>query len=139
LLRKYLDVNIGYFTGPKLNRVLNNYKDASPTALNGVYKIFCNCGTVYIGETKNLENRRKNHEGDLRNKRTNSSAPAEHEFLNPTHKVEMDSIVLLYNEKRWFPRTFIESIFIQKNPNNMNRNTGLDISSWLPFVLQLID
>jgi hypothetical protein len=138
ILRKHLPVKFGYYTGPKLNRILTNYKDNPPKLLSGVYRIFCNCNTVYIGETKNLNNRKNDHEGDLRNRRTNRSALAEHEMKYPSHKVIMDSIVLLYYEPRWFARTFIESIFIQKYPNNMNRNTGYDINAWLPLASDLI-
>lgn len=86
-----------------------------------------------------MERRKKDHDGDLKYKRIDRSALAEHEDNYPSHKVITDSIVLLHFEKRQFQRSFKEAIFIQKYPNNMNRNTGHDIGPWLPLALKLLD
>lgn len=138
IIRTYLNKNLGYYTGTKLSRVLNNYKDKSPTVTAGVYSIPCECGTVYIGESKNILKREKEHESDLRHNRINQSALAQHIDENSSHIITTGSIATLCFEKRWFPRIFKESIYIQKYNNNMNRNPGYDITSWLPLALDLI-
>ncbi len=94
---------------------------------------------MYIGESNNVDRRKKEHEGDLRNKRIIKSALAEHEYIHPSHKMITDSIVLLHYEKRHFERNFLEAIYIQKFKNNINRNTGLDINPWLPLALDLVE
>lgn len=129
---------LGYYTGTKLSRILNNYKDKSPSIPSGVYSIPCDCGTVYIGESKNIGKREKEHESDLRYKRVAQSALAQHVDENSSHRINTGSIAILSFEKRWFPRIFKESIYIQQNANNMNRNPGYDITSWLPLALDLI-
>ncbi len=139
IIRTYLEKDLGYYTGIKLSKMLCNFKDKSPSIPSGIYKIFCNCNKVYIGETNNMDRRKKDHDGDLRHKRIDRSALAEHEDNHPSNKVITDSIVLLHFEKRNFQRKFKESIFIQKYPYNMNRSTGYDIGSWLPLALQLLD
>ncbi len=139
IIRTYLEKDLGYYTGIKLSTMLCNFKDKSPSVPSGIYKIFCNCNAVYIGESNNINRRKKDHDGDLKYKRIDRSAIAEHEDNHPSHKVITDSIVLLHFEKRHFQRKFKESIFIQKYPKNMNRSTGHDIGSWLPLALNLID
>jgi predicted GIY-YIG superfamily endonuclease len=139
ILRTYLNKDLGYYTGIKLSTQLCNYKDKSPSIPSGVYKLSCNCNVVYIGESNNMDRRKKDHNGDLRHRRIDRSALVEHEDNHPSHKIILDSIVLLHYEKRNFQRKFKEAIFIQKNPNNMNRSTGHDIDSWLPLALNLLD
>jgi len=138
IIRTYLGKDLGYYTGTKLSRILNNFKDKSPSIPAGVYSIACDCGMVYIGESKNIEKRMKEHDSDLRHKRITQSALAQHIDENSTHNISAGSIATLCFEKRWFPRIFKESIFISEHKNNMNRNPGYDITSWLPLALELI-
>ena len=138
IIQKYLRRDLGYYTGPKLSKILNNFKDIPPSIACGVYIIHCDCGLVYIGETKDLERRKTEHLGDIRNNRLVQSALAEHKSENPLHNFNLGSIALLCYEKRWFQRIFKEAIFIHKQPRNINRNTGHDISSWIPLALELL-
>ncbi len=76
---------------------------------------------------------------DLKYKRCDRSAIAEHEDNHPSHKVITDSIGPLHFEKRHFQMKFKEAIFIQIYPTNIIRRTGHDICPWLPLALNLID
>ena len=138
IIRKHLGRDLGYYTGQKLSRILNNFKDFPPMIFCGVYIINCDCGLVYIGETNDLERRKREHSGDLRNNRIIQSALAEHQDQNLDHSINLGSIALLCREKRWFQRIFKEAIFIHKNATNLNRNTGHDINSWIPLAIGLI-
>ena len=55
-------------------------KDAlEPTKQNGVYKIPCGCGKVYISETgRSVRERIKEHDRDIRFARTQTSWVSEH-------------------------------------------------------------
>lgn len=76
--------------------------------------------SAYIGESNNVDRRKKEHDADLKHKSINQSALGEYESNNPSQKVVTDSIVVLQFEKRHFQRSFLEAIYTQKFPNNIN-------------------
>jgi len=143
IIRSGLNRNLGYYTGRKLSSFITNYKDKRNRVNAGIYKILCNCGAIYIGETKrDFRIRQKEHEADIRLGRIGPSPLAEHEHNNPGHTVQVGSIALIDKEPRYFQRKLKEGLHIKKakrTQQTMNRNDGQDIGSqWLPFLFKLI-
>ena len=66
---------------------------------NVVYKITCNCGDSYIGQTKrNLEFRIKEHKsGPSRNDRDVSK----HLIKNPEHRIDFNNVNILAHSDNW--------------------------------------
>jgi hypothetical protein len=106
----------------------------------GIYKISCSCGKCYIGETgRSFQVRIKEHEADIRNERTRTSALAEHSFKTK-HHVCLEDTKILAKEDHYYKRRLREALEIIKHPNNMNRDGGLEVSSfWHPLINQLRD
>jgi hypothetical protein len=106
----------------------------------GIYKVSCSCGKCYIGETRrSFQVRIKEHEADIRNERTRTSALAEHS-LKTKHHVCLEDTKILAKEDHYYKRRLREALEIIKHPNNMNRDGGLEVSSfWHPLINQLRD
>ena len=97
----------------------------------GIYKVSCSCGKCYIGETRrSFQVRIKEHEADIRYERARTSALAEHSFKTKHH----------LKEDHYYKRRLREALEIIKHPNNINRDEGLEISTfWNPLINQLKD
>jgi hypothetical protein len=143
-LRRSLPCKFGYVPGKKIGQLLCNHKDKTKPDQVGVYQIPCSCKTRYFGETgRKLETRLKEHERDElnnkdkdKNKINPKSAVTVHILDNPKHKILYDSASLLEFEPRYFHRTFKEGLYIQKYPNNMNKDSGMKISPiWTTLLL----
>jgi hypothetical protein len=104
----------------------------------GIYKVSCSCGKCYIGETgRSFQVRIKEHEADIRKERTRTSALAEHSHKTK-HHVCLEDTKILAKEGHYYKRRLREAIEIIKHPNNMNRDGGLEVSSfWHPLINQL--
>ena len=100
-------------------------KDApEPTKQDGVvYKIPCECGKVYIGETgRAMQERIKEHDRDIRFARTQNSAVSEH--ANETgHLPIWNEIKFNDHDPHWYTRRVKEAIHIRLDPNNINRDS----------------
>ena len=109
---------------------------ADPNQQDGVvYKIPCECGKVYIGETgRPIQERIKEHDRDIRFARTQNSAVSEH--ANETgHKPLWKEVKFIDREKHWYTRKVKEAIHIRLNPNNINRDNGAEIpKAWIPTI-----
>jgi predicted GIY-YIG superfamily endonuclease len=101
----------------------------------GVYRIECSCGKCYIGETgRSFHTRIKEHGADIKNEWTCTSALVEHS-LTMKHHVHLEDTKILAREDHLLKRRIREAIKIIKNPNNLNRDNGLEISdSWIPLI-----
>jgi hypothetical protein len=77
----------------------------------------------------------KEHEADIRKERTRTSTLAEHS-LKTKHHVFLEDTKILAKEGHYYKRCLREAIEIIKHPNNMNRDGGLEVSSfWHPLIL----
>jgi predicted GIY-YIG superfamily endonuclease len=101
----------------------------------GVYRIDCSCGKCYIGETgRSFNTRIKEHSADIKNERARTSALAEHS-LKTKHHIRLEDTRILAKEDHLLKRRIREAIEIIKNPDNLNRDNGLEISdSWIPLI-----
>ena len=105
-----------------------------PTKQDGVvYKIPCECGKVYIGETgRAMQDRIKEHDRDIRLARTQTSAVSEH--ANETgHLPIWKEVKFIDRDPHWYTRRVKEAIHIRLHPNNINRDSGIEIpEAWIP-------
>ena len=104
-------------------------KDAvEPTKQDGVvYRIPCECGKVYIGETgRPMQDRMKEHERDIRLARTQTSAVSEH-ANNTGHNPLWNEVKFIDRCPHWYTRRVKKAILIRLYPNNINRDSGIEI------------
>ena len=103
-----------------------------PTKQDGVvYKSPCECGKVYIGETgRAMQDRIKEHDRDIRLARTQTSAVSEH--ANETgHLPLWKEVKFIDCDPHWVK----EAIHIRLYPNNINRDSGIEIpEAWIPTI-----
>ncbi|RVE53158.1 hypothetical protein evm_002255 [Chilo suppressalis] len=114
-----------YFKPPKkINQFLRPVKCNIPFQVAGVYKLECDCGLSYIGQTKrSIGTRVKEHIADMKHRRENKSAVCEHALGGPNHYIRFDRPQILAAERRFVPRMMREAIEIKKYPN-FNREDG---------------
>ena len=108
-------------------------KDAvDPAKQDGVvYRIPCECGKVYIGETgRPMQDRIKEHDRDIRLARTETSAVSEHAH-NTGHKPLWNEVKFIDRDPYYYTRRVKEAIHIRLHPNNINRDRGIEISEAL--------
>ncbi|KAL9980999.1 hypothetical protein ACROYT_G009651 [Oculina patagonica] len=112
-------------------------KDAvDPTKQDGVvYRIRCECGKVYIGETgRPMRERIKEHDRDIRLARIQTSAVSEHTH-NTGHYPLWNEVKFIDREPHWYTRRVKEAIQIRLHPNNINRDSGIEIpEAWMPTI-----
>ena len=112
-------------------------KDAvEPTKQDGVvYRIPCECGKVYIGETgRSMQDRIKEHKRYIRLARTQTSAVSEH--ANDTgHNPLWNEVKFIDRDPHWYTRRVKEAIHIRHHPNNINRDSEIQIpEAWMPTI-----
>ncbi|KAL9955120.1 hypothetical protein ACROYT_G036406 [Oculina patagonica] len=100
-----------------------------------VYRIPCECGKVYIGETgRPMQDRIKEHDRDIRLARTQTSAVAEH-TNNTGHYPLWNEVKFIDRDSHWYTRRVKEAIHIRLHPNNINRDSGIEIpEAWMPTI-----
>jgi len=104
------------------NAPQGNAATLEPTKQDGVvYKIPCECGEVYIGETgRAMQDRIKEHDKDIRLARTQTSADSEH--ANETgHLPFWKEVKFIERDPYWYTRRVKEAIHMRLHPNNINR------------------
>ena len=114
-------------------------KDALEPSKQGgvVYKIPWKCGKVYIGETgRSMRERMKEHDEDIRFIRTQTSAVAEH--ANETGHIPIwSNVKFIDRDPHWYTPRVKEAIHIRLHPNNINRESGIEIPrAWIPTIKQ---
>ena len=112
-------------------------KDAvDPAKQDGVvYRIPCECGKVYIGETgRPMQDRIKEHDRDIRLARTETSAVSEHAH-NTGHKPLWNEVKFIDRDPYYNTRRVKEAINIRLHSNNINRDSGIEIpEAWIPTI-----
>ncbi|KAL9975040.1 hypothetical protein ACROYT_G012156 [Oculina patagonica] len=102
----------------------------------GVYRIPCECGKVYIGETgKPRQDRIKEHDRDIRLARIQNSAVLEHTH-NTGHYPLCNEVKFIDREPHWYTRRVKEAIQTRLHPNNhINRDSEIEIpEAWMPTI-----
>ena len=102
-----------------------------PTEQDGVvYKIPCECGKVYIME----KGRAREHDRDIRLARTQTSTISE--CANKTgHLPIWKEVKFIDRDPHWYTRRVKEAIHIRLHPNNINRDSGIEIpEAWIPTI-----
>ena len=97
-----------------------------------VYRIPCECGKVYIGETgRPMQDRIKEHDRDIRLARTETSAVSEHAH-NTGHKPLWNEGKFIDRDPYYHTRRVEEAIHIRLHPNSINRDSGIEIpEAWM--------
>ncbi|XP_066017333.1 uncharacterized protein [Pocillopora verrucosa] len=112
-------------------------KDAvDPAKQDGVvYKIPCECGKVYIGETgRPMLDRIEEHDRDIRLARNETSAVSEHAH-NTGHKPLWNEVKFIDRDPYYNTRRFKEANHIRIHPNSINRDSGIEIpEAWKPTI-----
>ena len=112
-------------------------KDAvDPAKQDGVvYRIPCECGKVYIGETgRPMQDRIKEHDRDIRLARTETSAVSEHAH-NTGHKPLWNEVKFIDRDPYYNTCRFKEANHIRIHPNSINRDSGIEIpEAWKPTI-----
>ncbi|XP_047020588.1 uncharacterized protein LOC124630667, partial [Helicoverpa zea] len=119
----------------KISQFLPPVKCHIPLQDAGVYKLECDCGLSYIGQTKrSIGTRVKEHIADVKHRRSRQSAVCEHTLDKAQHYIRFDKPQVLARENRFLPRMIREAIEIKKHPN-FNREDGWCIPpAWNPII-----
>ena len=101
---------------PQQSPRTSTHKDKpDPNNRVGVYRIPCECGKVYIGETKhNLPTRLKEHRAHGRRGDFEKSAIVKHSHIKD-HQIDWQAAQLITPIDAWHPRRIREAIEIVKH------------------------
>lgn len=132
---KKVSIKTIYKPHKKVSQFLRPIKSNIPLQQAGVYKLDCDCGLSYIGQTKrSIGTRVKEHISDIKNRRASKSAVCEHTMDKPGHYIRFDKPQILAREDKYIPRLIREAIEIKKHPN-FNREDGWNLSNtWDPVL-----
>ena len=79
---------------------------------SGIYQIKClACNSNYIGESNNIERRKKEHVRDV-NRRYYNNAIVKHMYDNTNHRVDYDNIITVQYVADKHKRKLLESVII---------------------------
>jgi len=100
-----------------------------------VYRIPCECGKVYIGETgRSLQERIKEHDRDMWLARIQTFAVSEHANKTGHHPL-WNKVKFIDQDSHWYTRMVKEAIHIRLHPDNINRDNGIEIPElWIPTI-----
>jgi hypothetical protein len=130
LLTKY--IKTVHVPVKKSRQLLRTAKEDLGLKIPGVYRIPCECGKVYIGQTgRSIDTRCKEHIRHIRLDQPEKSAVAEHS-INAVHKIDFNNVSVLDRASGYIDRLFKEAIQIRLN-QNINRDNGFTLSrAWNP-------
>jgi hypothetical protein len=108
---------------PRKNmHMLRPVKDDLDLKVSGVYRIPCECGEVYVGQTgRSIEARCKERQRHIRLERPEKSAVAEHS-INTGRRIDSSGTYILDTAAGYRNRLVKEAIEIRLNFNNFNRD-----------------
>jgi hypothetical protein len=118
--------------------MLRPVKDDLGLKVPGVYRIPCECGDVYVGQTgRSVEARCKEHMRHIHLEQPEKSAVAEHS-VNTRHRIDFNSTSVLDKAAGYMDRLVKEAIEIRLNTINFNRDGGFTLSrAWYPVINML--
>ena len=100
---------------------------------NVIYKIPCECGDSYIGETlRPLDARIAEHKRCCR-EGNSSSGVAEH-MWSKQHNIKWDDIKILDNESGWTKRKIKEALYMKLQGNVFSQPSKQPSETWLPLL-----
>ena len=81
-----------------------------------------------------MQDRIKEHDRDIRLARMQTSAVSEH--ANETgHLPIWEEVKFIDHDPHWYTRRVKEAIHIRLHPNNINRDSGMEIpEAWIPTI-----
>ena len=125
-----------FHTAPlKIHGMLTSHKDRQdPHPQPGVYKIPCQCGKVYIGETgRDLPTRIKEHRANSRKGEYEKLAIIMHSHTED-HIINWEQAHLITSIDQWYPRRIREALEIHKHPT-VPQDIDFSISDiWQPLL-----
>ena len=123
-------VRLIYKKGRTVGAIICNVKTTRRDRKNVVYKGRCKtCGLVYVGETSQwLETRKDQHMRCCRTK-DEKNAFALHLKQFPNHEIDWENFEVLDSARNWKERKIKESIYIQRASNGGNLRTVLNIEN----------
>jgi hypothetical protein len=126
LLAKY---NIQTVHIPAKNiHLLRPVKDKLGLKAAGIYRILCECGKVYVGQTgQTIEARPKEHRRHVHLNQPEKSAVAEHS-ITTSHRINFDGTTKLGMATKYTDCLVKEAIEIWLHPGNFNRDDGFNLS-----------
>jgi hypothetical protein len=105
----------------KLSSLFRPVKDHLGLRTPGVYRIPCECGRVYIGQTgRSVDIRLKEHQRHIRLEHLDKSAVAEHS-IDRGHHIQFHNSSILATKNRCMDRIVREATEIELHPYNINR------------------
>ncbi|KAJ4446135.1 hypothetical protein ANN_12827 [Periplaneta americana] len=119
----------------KIQNLLRPVKEDLGFRTPGVYRIPCECGKCYIGQTgRTVMERCKEHQRIIRLYYPDKSAVAQHS-LETGHKIDFGATTILDKTSGYWDLVIKEAIEIQLDGNNFNRDRGLQLSTaWKPAI-----
>ena len=115
---KEIGIHVHHSSDDKLFRSLCIYKDrVNEFQKAGVYRIPCECGLVYIGETgRNLSLRLKEHRTNCKKAELEKSAGAKHSWTND-HRIKWKEATILAIDNH---KLKITTFYLFKGRVNLN-------------------
>ena len=116
----------------KIKNSLKSPKDThDPSTKEGVYKIECECGLCYIGQSgRKIKDRFKEHERHIHLNQPEKSAVAKLSLVIG-HKIEWKNTTVLHNTSHYKKRIIQETIEIALHKQNFNKEDAYPlIQAW---------
>ena len=129
------DIEVRHSSSNKLQSALTTHKDKRHSKdLPGVYRIPCECGKVYIGETgRSFNTRIKEHKAHGRRDERDKSAIIDHAHTHD-HRILWDESNLVTRVPYWHQRRVREALEIEEH-NTVPQDSGLQLSNiWLTVL-----
>lgn len=137
---KSANIEVRHRSTKKLFSTLHTHKDQKPKGTQpGIYRIPCDCGKVYIGETgRSFNTRIKEHKTCHRRNEWEKSAIVKHAQQHQ-HNIQWEDSKLITTIKHWHTRRIREAIEIKQH-NTVPQDNGLFINSiWNPLLNSYAD